>query len=200
MTFELMELPYALDALEPHLSKQEVDLHYNKHHHSYVKNLNKLVKGTEFEKKDLEYIIQNSSSGPIFNNAAQIYNHDLYWASMTPNSKLDKESKLGKAIIKEYNSQEEFQKKFKESATKLFGSGWVYVVQKYGELKIVQCKNAMTPLADEEGGHILFNCDVWEHGYLYMDKYFADRPAYIDGFIKLINWKYAEDQYIKATK
>jgi superoxide dismutase, Fe-Mn family len=123
---EMKKLPYAHDALEPHISKETLHYHYNKHYKSYVDNLNKLIKDTEFEGMKLGHIIQKSGSGPIFNNAAQIWNHEFYFDSMMPEKKmLDEESRLGKAIIKEWKTVEAFEKEFTEKAKKLFGSGWV---------------------------------------------------------------------------
>lgn len=184
---EMKKLPYAHDALEPHISKETLHYHYNKHYKSYVDNLNKLIKDTEFESMKLGHIIQKSGSGPIFNNAAQIWNHEFYFDSMVGEKKmLDEESRLGKAIIKEWKTVEAFEKEFTEKAKKLFGSGWVWLTEKNSNVGIEATHNAKGPKNTP-----LLVCDVWEHAY-YLDV-MNERPKYVGNFFKVVNWAFAEE-------
>ena len=193
--FELPKLSYALDALHPHLSKETLEYHYGKHHQAYVNNLNNLIKGTEFEALTLEAIIMKATGG-IFNNAAQIWNHTFYWNSLTPNSTQQPNGPLAEAIQKQFGSFEEFKKQFSQTATALFGSGWTWLVKnRSGNLEIMSTSNAHLPM--KESKVALFTCDVWEHAY-YID-YRNVRPTYIEHFWQLVNWKFAEQNFLSAT-
>lgn len=184
MAFELPPLPYAMDALEPFISKRTLEFHYGKHHQAYVNNLNKLVPGTEFEGKSLEDIIKNSSGG-IFNNGAQVWNHTFYWNCLAPNAGGSPTGTMEDAIVESFGSFDEFKDQFSQAAATLFGSGWAWLVKTPGgKLEIIQASNAGNPLKD---GHTpLLTCDVWEHAY-YLDKQ-NRRPDYISDFWNLVNW------------
>jgi Fe-Mn family superoxide dismutase len=183
----LPELPYAHDALEPHISKETLRYHHDKHHKAYVDNLNKLIKGTEFEDMSLDKIIKKSGSGPIFNNAAQVWNHTFYWNSMTPDTTNPSEQLLS-AIEKKYGSVTAFQKEFTEKGKTLFGSGWVWLVKDGDSVTIETTHNAEQPKRKP-----LLVCDVWEHAY-YLDTK-NERPKYIENFFKVANWKFAESNW-----
>jgi Fe-Mn family superoxide dismutase len=186
MAFELPPLPYANNALEPHISAETIEFHYGKHHQTYVTNLNNLVPGTEFEGKTLEDIITKSSGG-IFNNAAQIWNHTFYWNSLTPNGKDAVEGALADAINSKFGSFAEFKEQFTKSAATNFGSGWTWLVKNAdGSLEIVNTSNAGCPLT--AGQTPLLTCDVWEHAY-YID-YRNARPKYLESFWALVNWDF----------
>ena len=185
MAFLLPELPFNRDALAPHISEETINFHYGKHHQTYVDKLNLLIKDTEFENKTLEQIIE-SSSGPIFNNAAQVWNHTFYWNSLSPNAEQQPEGALLESINKHFSSFLNFQKVFTDKAINNFGSGWTWLVKKNDQtLSIVNTSNAETPLT--EGHSPLLTCDVWEHAY-YVD-YRNARPKYLDAFWKVVSWK-----------
>ncbi|HDP0036293.1 TPA: superoxide dismutase [Fe] [Legionella pneumophila] len=187
MTFTLPQLPYALDALAPHVSKETLEYHYGKHHNTYVTNLNKLIPGTEFESMTLEEIIMKAKGG-IFNNAAQVWNHTFYWHSMSPNGGGEPKGRLAEAINKSFGSFAAFKEQFSQTAVTTFGSGWAWLVQdQSGALKIISTSNAGTPMT--EGLNTLLTCDVWEHAY-YID-YRNRRPDYIEAFWSLVNWDFA---------
>lgn len=189
--FELPKLPYALDALQPHISKETLEYHYGKHHKAYVDKLNELIKGTEFANLSLEEIIKKAS-GPIFNNAAQNWNHTFYWHCMTPKSSGEPTGKLADAIKKKFGSFEDFKKTFTESAIKLFGSGWTWLAKDAkGELEIINESNAGLPL--KQNKKALFTCDVWEHAY-YID-YRNLRPKYIENFWAIANWEFVAKNF-----
>lgn len=189
MPFTLPQLPYEMDALAPHISKETLEYHYGKHHQAYVNNLNKLVAETAFAKMSLEEIIKKSSGG-IFNNAAQVWNHTFYWHCMTPNGGGEPSGKLADAIIKAFGSFAAFKDQFSQAAISTFGSGWAWLVQdKDGHLKIISTSNAGTPMT--EGLTALMTCDVWEHAY-YID-YRNVRPDYVGAFWNLVNWKFIAD-------
>lgn len=189
--FELPKLPYALDALQPAISKETLEYHYGKHHQAYVNKLNELIKGTEFENLTLEEIIMKSS-GPLFNNAAQDWNHTFYWHCMTPKSSGEPTGKLADAINKKFGSFAEFKKLFTQSATTLFGSGWTWLTQNAnGELEIINTGNAGLPM--KEGKKALLTCDVWEHAY-YLD-YKNLRPSYVENFWKIVNWDFVNENF-----
>lgn len=191
MAFELPALPYAMDALAPHISKETLEYHYGKHHRAYVTNLNNLVPDTEFEKMSLEDVMKKSSGG-IFNNAAQIWNHTFYWHSLSPQGGGEPAGELGAAIKQSFGSFENFKTAFSKAATTLFGSGWAWLVKNNaGALEIVQTSNAGNPLLDNKKP--LLTCDVWEHAY-YIDTR-NDRSAYVNHFWNLINWKFAADNF-----
>ncbi|HIH8947074.1 TPA: superoxide dismutase [Fe] [Legionella pneumophila] len=187
MTFTLPQLPYALDTLAPHVSKETLEYHYGKHHNTYVTNLNKLIPGTEFESMTLEEIIMKAKGG-IFNNAAQVWNHTFYWHSMSPNGGGEPKGRLAEAINKSFGSFAAFKEQFSQTAATTFGSGWAWLVQdQSGALKIISTSNAGTPMT--EGLNALLTCDVWEHAY-YID-YRNRRPDYIEAFWSLVNWDFA---------
>lgn len=187
MAFTLPPLPYALDALAPHISKETLEFHYGKHHQSYVTNLNNLVAGTEFESSSLEDVVKKSSGG-IFNNAAQIWNHTFYWNSLSPNGGGQPTGKLLEAINAKWGSVDAFKEAFSKSAAGNFGSGWTWLVKKSdGSVDIVNTSNAATPLTTSDVP--LFTCDVWEHAY-YID-YRNARPKYLENFWNLVNWDFA---------
>ncbi|QLZ67272.1 superoxide dismutase [Legionella sp. PC1000] len=186
MTFTLPELPYAKNALEPHISSETLEYHYGKHHQTYVNNLNKLLPGTEFESMELEEIIKKSKGG-MFNNAAQVWNHTFYWHCLSPNGGGEPKGKLADAINKHFGSFTEFKEQFTQTAISTFGSGWAWLVQdNAGALKIISTSNAGTPMT--EGLNALLTCDVWEHAY-YID-YRNARPDYLTAFWKLVNWDF----------
>lgn len=190
MTHELPPLPYAIDALAPHISKETLEFHYGKHHQTYVTNLNNLIPGTEFESSSLEDIVRKSSGG-IFNNAAQVWNHTFYWHSLSPQASAPTGA-LAAAIDAKWGSLAAFQEAFNKSAAGNFGSGWTWLVKKAdGALDIVNTSNAATPLTT--GDTALLTCDVWEHAY-YID-YRNARPKYLETFWKLANWSFAEKNF-----
>jgi Fe-Mn family superoxide dismutase len=184
---KLPELPYAKNALAPHISAETLEYHYGKHHATYVANLNKLTAGTEFAELSLEDIVKKASGG-IFNNAAQAWNHTFYWNSLSPKGGGEPSGALGDAIAKNFGSFAAFREKLTNAAITQFGSGWAWLV-KYndGSLGIEQTPNAGTPLRD--GKKPLLTVDVWEHAY-YID-YRNARPAYLEAFWKLVNWEFA---------
>jgi superoxide dismutase, Fe-Mn family len=193
MTHTLPKLPYALDALQPYISKETLEYHYGKHHQAYVTNLNNLIVNTEFEQMPLEDIIMKSSGG-IFNNAAQIWNHTFYWHCMTPKSAKEPSSKLADAIKKTYGSFEEFKKLFSQASISTFGSGWGWLVKNLdGELEIVSTSNAGTPM--QQNKKALLTCDVWEHAY-YID-YRNLRPTYVEKFWEIVNWDFVSENFEK---
>ncbi|GKX49760.1 superoxide dismutase [Fe] [Budvicia aquatica] len=186
MSFELPALPYAKDGLEPHISAETLEYHYGKHHNTYVVNLNNLVKGTEFEGKSLEEIILKSSGG-IFNNAAQVWNHTFYWNCLAPNAGGEPTGAVADAIVKHFGSFAAFKEQLTDSAIKNFGSGWTWLVKKAdGKLAIVNTSNAANPMTD--GDKPLLTVDVWEHAY-YID-YRNARPKYLENFWALVNWEF----------
>lgn len=186
MTITLPPLPYAMDALAPHISEETLEYHYGKHHQAYVNNLNKLIPGTEFENMSLDEIILKAKGG-VFNNAAQVWNHTFYWNCMTPNGGGEPKGKLADAINKNFGSFAEFKEQFTQAAATTFGSGWAWLVQDAsGALKIISTSNAGTPMT--EGLTALLTCDVWEHAY-YID-YRNVRPDYIKEFWALVHWDF----------
>jgi Fe-Mn family superoxide dismutase len=197
--FILSTLPFAKEALEPHISAQTIDFHYGKHHQTYVDNLNKLVVGTEFETATLEDIIKktvgSSNQAAIFNNAAQIYNHDFFWKSLKPVAIFSEPSgELLALVISSFGSLENFYSEFKTVALSQFGSGWIWLVKEGGSLKIIKTTNADTPLTHDLKP--LLTIDVWEHAY-YLD-YQNRRGDFVDGVLKnLLNWEFAESNLLK---
>lgn len=187
MAHTLPALPYAIDALAPIISKETLEFHYGKHHQTYVTNLNNLIPGTEFETASLEDIVKKSSGG-VFNNAAQIWNHTFYWNSLTPASGSEPTGKLAEAINAKWGSVAAFKEAFNKSAAGNFGSGWTWLVKKPdGSLDIVNTSNAATPITTTDVP--LLTCDVWEHAY-YID-YRNARPKYLESFWTLANWAFA---------
>lgn len=186
MAFTLPELPYALDALTPHLSKETLEFHYGKHHNAYVTNLNKLTEGKPEASKTLEDLIK-TAKGPIFNNAAQTWNHTFYWNSLKPNGGGVPTGPVADAINASFGSFEEFKTLFTNLAVSLFGSGWVWLVKDSdGTLGVEPMQNAGNSLTN--GQVPLLTCDVWEHAY-YID-YRNARAKYIEAFWSLINWEF----------
>ncbi len=186
MSFQLPELPYTLDALQPHISQETLEYHHGKHHNTYVTNLNNLTKGGEFENATLEEIISKASAG-IFNNAAQIWNHTFYWNSLSPNGGGEPTGAIAAAIDRDFGSFAAFKEAFTTAALTLFGSGWVFLVKNGDKLEIRQEGNAGNPMTS--GLTPILTCDVWEHAY-YVD-YRNARPSYVDTFWNLINWEFA---------
>ena len=186
MAHELPDLPYPKNALEPTISQETLEFHHDKHHQTYVTNLNNLVPGTEFENASLDEIVMKSSGG-IFNNAAQIWNHTFYWNCLSPNGGGAPSGDLGSAIAKAFGSFDDFKKAFSTSAATNFGSGWTWLVKNSdGGLEIVNTSNAGNPMTD--GKTPLLTIDVWEHAY-YIDFRNA-RPKYLEEIWKLINWDF----------
>jgi Fe-Mn family superoxide dismutase len=192
MSFELPPLPYERNALEPHISAETLDFHYGKHHNTYVVKLNGLVPGTEFEGKSLEEVVK-TSSGPVFNNAAQIWNHTFYWNGLSPKGGGEPTGALAAAINKAFGSFAEFQAQFNDKAVNNFGSSWTWLVKKAdGSVAIVNTSNAATPLTTEDKP--LLTCDLWEHAY-YID-YRNVRPDYLKAFWALVNWEFASANFV----
>ena len=192
MAFELPPLPYDKNALEPHVSAETLEFHHDKHHATYVTNLNKLVPGTEFESASLEDIIRKAPAGGIFNNGAQVWNHTFYFAGMGPNGGGEPTGELAEAIDKAFGSFAEFKEKFAASGAGNFGSGWTWLVKKAsGDLDIVNTSNAANPLRD--GLTPLLTVDVWEHAY-YID-YRNARPKYLEAFWNVVNWDFVAKNF-----
>ena len=191
MAHELPSLPYPRDALQPHISAETIDYHYGKHHQAYVTNLNNLIKGTEFENMSLEDIIKKSSGG-IFNNAAQVWNHTFYWRCLKPNGGGEPAGALAEAIKAKWGSIAGFKEEFSKTAVTTFGSGWAWLVKNAdGSLALVSTSNAATPMTS--GQKALLTCDVWEHAY-YID-YRNLRPKYVEIFWNLVNWDFVAQNY-----
>jgi Fe-Mn family superoxide dismutase len=191
MEHTLPALPYAPDALAPHISRETLEFHHGKHHQAYVTNLNNLIKGTEFENASLEDIVRKSSGG-VFNNAAQIWNHTFYWNSLSPKGGGAPSGALAAAINAKWGSWEAFKEAFTKSAIGNFGSSWTWLVKKSdGSLDIVNTSNAATPLTT--GDTPLITCDLWEHAY-YID-YRNRRPDYLGAFWSLVNWDFASRNF-----
>lgn len=191
MPFKLPDLPYTKNALDPYISMETLEYHYDKHHRTYVDKLNKLIDGTYFEKKSLEEIIQKSEGG-IFNNAAQSWNHTFYWQCMSPNGSKYPSGKLASAIKEYFSSMEKFKELFINTANNHFASGWTWLVKnKSGKLEILSTVNAGNPMMDDKKP--LLTCDVWEHAY-YIDTR-NDRLKYINNFWQVINWNFVKENF-----
>ncbi|KCZ96362.1 superoxide dismutase, Fe [Hyphomonas hirschiana VP5] len=200
MAFTLPELPYARNALAPHISEETLNFHYGKHHQAYVTNLNGLVEGTDLAGKSLEEIIKISaadkSKAGIFNNSAQVWNHTFYWHSMKPGGGGKPHGKAAELIERDLGGYDAFVKEFKQAGATQFGSGWAWLSYKGGKLVISKTPNAETPLT-EEGTTPLMTMDVWEHAY-YLD-YQNRRPDYIDTFLgSLVNWDFVNQNLADA--
>jgi Fe-Mn family superoxide dismutase len=193
MEHTLPPLPYAIDALAPHISKETFEYHHGKHHQAYVTNLNNLIKGTDFENLDLESIIKKAPAGGLFNNAAQVWNHTFFWNSMKVAGGGEPTDALAAAITAKWGSFEEFKKAFQTSAVGNFGSGWTWLVKKAdGSVDIVNTSAAGTPLTS--GDKALLTIDVWEHAY-YID-YRNARPKFVETFLtSLANWDFAAKNF-----
>lgn len=191
MTIQLPPLPYEMDALAPHISRETLEYHYGKHHKAYVDNLNNLIPNTEFANKTLEEIIKTSSGG-IFNNAAQVWNHTFYWHCLAPNAGGEPTGKLLDAIKQKFGSFDAFKELFTKTAITTFGSGWAWLVKNNdGSLDLISTSNAQTPLTSNQKP--LLTCDVWEHAY-YID-YRNARPKYVESFWNLVNWQFVAEQF-----
>ncbi len=195
MEHTLPPLPFAKDALEPHMSVETFDYHYGKHHQAYVTNLNKLIAGTPHESQDLVEIIRTSQGG-IFNNAAQVWNHTFFWSCLTPQGGGEPTGPLAQAIQAKWGDFAKFKEAFTNSAVGNFGSGWTWLVRKAdGSVDIVNTSNAATPLTTTDVP--LLTIDVWEHAY-YIDQRNA-RPKFVETFLThLANWSFAQDNFAKA--
>jgi superoxide dismutase, Fe-Mn family len=194
MAHTLPPLPYALDALAPHISKETLEFHYGKHHQTYVTNLNNLIPGTEFENASLEDTVKKSSGG-VFNNAAQIWNHTFYWHSLSPVAQGGGSAPTGAladAINAKWGSFDNFKAELTKTAVGTFGSGWAWLVKNAdGSLGLVSTSNAATPLTTD--AKPLITVDVWEHAY-YID-YRNARPKYLEAFWALANWEFASKNF-----
>ena len=187
MAFTLPALPWAKDALSPHISAETIDFHYGKHHQVYVTNLNKLLEGKPEASKSLEDLIL-SSDGGVFNNAAQIWNHTFYWNSMKPQGGGQPTGKLLELVNRDFGSVDNLLQQLGEAAKTQFGSGWAWLVEEGDKLKVTKTANADLPMKHNQKA--LLTCDVWEHAY-YID-YRNARPNYVDAFLKnLVNWDFA---------
>jgi Fe-Mn family superoxide dismutase len=188
MELKLPNLPFAMDALAPFISRETLEFHYGKHHAAYVANLNKLIPGTEFENMPLEDIVKKATGG-TFNNAAQIWNHTFYWNCLMPSGGGEPKGAAGKEISDNFGSFAKFREEFTKAAMSTFGSGWVWLIKNSdGKLTIESMGNAGTPLKDNRKA--ILTCDVWEHAY-YID-YRNNRAAYVEAFWKLVNWASVE--------
>jgi Fe-Mn family superoxide dismutase len=195
MAFELPPLPYAKDALAPHVSEKTLEFHHGKHHQTYVTTLNDLIKGTEHENQSLEEIILAAGPGKIFNNAGQVWNHTFYWNSLAPGGGGEPDGALKTAIEAKFGSVGDFQQTWVDQAKGLFGSGWVWLVKSGDGVEITQTFNADLPL--KHGQTALLTLDVWEHAY-YLD-YQNARPAYAEAYLThLVNWEFASANYAKG--
>jgi Fe-Mn family superoxide dismutase len=198
MAFELPALPWVDNALEPHTSQKTISFHYGKHHRAYVDNLNKLVAGTDLEKKSLEEVIRAAHGNPekagVFNNSAQVWNHTFFWNSMKPQGGGKPVGDLLAAIEKSFGGYDKFVEQFKTAAVGRFGSGWAWLVLDSGDLKIVTTANAETPITGNQKP--LITCDVWEHAY-YLD-YQNRRPDFVSTYLEhLVNWDFAAANFQK---
>ncbi len=191
MKHQLPPLPYAMDALQPHISRETLEYHYGKHHQAYVNKLNELIPGTEFENLKLEDIVCKAQ-GAIFNQAAQIWNHTFYWHSLSPQGGGKPRGKVAQAIDAKFGSFDAFKDKMSAAAVAVFGSGWAWLVKHPdGSIGIESTSNANTPLTTDNKP--LLTCDVWEHAY-YID-YRNKRPDYVAAYWNLVNWEFAEKNY-----
>jgi len=188
MQHQLPELPYAKDALAPHISAETLEYHHGKHHKAYVDKLNSLIPGTEYEDMALEDIIRKAPAGGLFNQAAQVWNHTFYWHSLSPDGGGEPAGELASAINAAFDSVDDFRQQFQEMAVGNFGSGWTWlVVRNGGTLDIVNTDDARNPM--QQDLKPILTCDVWEHAY-YID-YRNARPKYVEAFFKLVNWDFA---------
>ncbi len=191
MPFELPKLPYDMDALAPHISKETLEYHYGKHHAAYVNNLNNLIPSTNYEGLSLEEIIMKATGG-VFNNAAQIWNHTFYWHCLSPSSKGKPQGALLDNINNTFGSFEKFKEDFTKTAVSTFGSGWAWLVKNNdGGLELISTANAGTPMTENKKA--LLTCDVWEHAY-YID-YRNARPKYVESFWEIVNWEFVSKNF-----
>lgn len=191
MKFELPKLPFAMDALAPYISRETLEYHYGKHHAAYVNKLNQLIPGSKFENMGLEEIIVKSS-GPVFNNAAQVWNHTFYWHCLKPQGGGEATGNLAEAIKDSFGSYQAFKEKFSQAAVGQFGSGWAWLVKNEdGSLEVYSTPNANNPMLDDKLA--ILTCDVWEHAY-YIDTR-NDRAKYVENFWQLVNWEFANNNF-----
>ena len=194
--YALPELPYAPDALEPHMSRETLEFHHGKHHATYVKKLNELIKESDLDGQPLEEVIRRSS-GALFNNAAQAWNHAFFWHCLAPDGGGTADWELGQAIVDQFGSFDNFRERFTHVSTALFGSGWAWLtLREDGSLDIEGRGNADTPIRD--GGTPLLTCDLWEHAY-YID-YRNSRPKYLEAFWQIANWRFANERFLAAKQ
>ncbi len=192
MEHKLPELPFAINALEPHISSETLEYHHGKHHNTYVTNLNNLIKGTEWEDSTLDDIVSKAPAGGLFNNAAQVWNHSFYWNCLSPEGGGEPSGALAEAINSKFGSFETFKEQFTQKAVTTFGSGWGWLVKNSdGTLCLESTSNAGNPLTS--GQTPLLTCDVWEHAY-YID-YRNARPKYVGSFWNIVNWKFVESNF-----
>ena len=197
MAFTLMPLPYAANALSPVISAETLDYHHGRHHAGYVNNLNRLTEATALAEMSLDDVILATIEGPIFNNAAQVWNHDFYWNCMTPKHGTKPGSELSQQLSDNFGSFDEFRSTFIASATSHFGSGWTWLVQTTdGALRVLNTANAHTPLV--QNATPLLVCDVWEHAY-YLD-YRNGRPVYLEAWWELVNWHFVSNRFERAAQ
>ncbi len=197
MSFELPPLPFERDALEPHISARALELHYGRHHKGYVHNLNRLTEGLPEAEMSLEEVIRRTGPGPIFNNAAQAWNHTFFWSSLAPTGGGEPKGELAAAIERDFGSYETFKEGFTRAALSLFGSGWAWLVVDNGKLVITQTAVADTPMM--HGQKPLLTLDVWEHAY-YVD-YQNARTKFVDAFLSnLVNWDFAGDNFANGAR
>jgi superoxide dismutase, Fe-Mn family len=197
MPFQQPPLPFAMDAMQPFLSQEQLTYHYGKHHAAYFKNLNGLVEGKPEAAMPLKELVVKAPAGPIFNNAAQAWNHSFYWDCMMPKGGGDPTGDLAAALKRDFGSMENFKKAMSEAAVKLFGSGWAWLAaDANGKLEILPLGNADNPL--KHGKEPLLTIDVWEHAY-YVD-YHNERPKYVEGFWNVANWPFVQKCFAAANK
>jgi Fe-Mn family superoxide dismutase len=194
MALTFPDLPYPLDALEPHMSRETLEFHHGRHHKAYVDKANELLVGSGLENLSLENIVKKSS-GKLLNNAAQVWNHNFFWQCLSPEETMP-QGALASAIDRHFGSLEDLKKEFTEKAAANFGSGWTWLVKHEGKLKVINTSNAANPLT--RGGKALLTCDVWEHAY-YID-YRNARPDYLEHFWKLVNWDFVEMNLVSTPR
>lgn len=192
---ELPDLPYAMDALEPAMSKETLEYHYGKHHAAYVNKLNAAIGDSPFADQCIEDIINKAPEGPVFNNAAQVWNHTFFWNCLSPDGGGEPQGELAKAIDKAFGSFDKFKETFKSQAAGHFGSGWVWLIKSGdGELQVISTPNAQNPM--RTGDTPLLTCDVWEHAF-YID-YRNDKGKYVDNFWSIVDWEFVAKNFEEA--
>ena len=199
MAFELPQLPYAYDALEPHIDARTMEIHHSKHHAGYTSKLNAAVEGTELEGKDIETLLRDhSDNGAVRNNGGGFWNHNLFWACMSPNGGGQPSGALGEAIDRDFGSFDAFKDAFAKAAATRFGSGWAWLCVNDGKLEVCSSANQDNPLMPGVGcgGHPILGLDVWEHAY-YLN-YQNRRPDYVSAFWNVVNWAQVADNYAAA--
>jgi len=200
MAFSVPDLPYAYDALEPHIDEATMRVHHDKHHQAYVDKANAALEGTEWADRDVEDVLKNLSSlpadkqGPVRNNGGGHYNHSLFWQMLSPDGGGEPGGEVGSAIADAFGSFDSFKSEFKEAGITQFGSGWAWLVKDGSGLAVVKTANQDSPISD--GKTPLLGCDVWEHAY-YL-KYQNKRPDYIDAFWNVVNWNYVAERFADA--